>query len=292
MNLVRKGLRKLVRIIADKRLISSKVTVILLHTIETLRIPNITQPKDLNEKLIWLAFNKDTSMWSRLTDKYEVRQYVRDCGLSHILIPFLGLYNTAHEIDFLKLPNKFVIKSTNGSAQTIFVKDKSHININKIRDKINSWKLKRFGYATGETHYLCITPRIIIEDMLPFENNKLPIDYKFLCFNGYVHSCLVCTERDNLSFNSRLNLMELPNWKEIKGAVIPSYEGDVSNFPKPVKLNEMIEIAEKLSEGFPFVRVDLYEVDGSVYFGEMTFTPFGFHFPLTHSTLIKLGKLL
>ncbi|MCH5241267.1 MAG: hypothetical protein J1F67_02425 [Muribaculaceae bacterium] len=293
MDIARKGLRKIVKKIASYKLLPPKLTVFILYSIETLRFPKLRNPKDLNEKLIWLAFNTDTTRWSRLTDKYEVRNFISEKGFANILTPLIGVFENADEIDFDNLPECFVIKSTNGTAQTIVVDDKSIIDKEKIKKEIKSWQTQNLGYSSGEIHYLRIPQRIIIEQKLGGKTTELPIDYKFMCINGKVHSCLVCSERDKKVFTSRRNLMEVNNWKEIADSVNKNYRGDPSTLKQPHNLKEMVKIAEVLSQEFPFVRVDLYEVEGKIYFGEMTFTPSGFHITsINRKTLKEMGNLL
>lgn len=293
MDLFRKGLRRLVHILGENKLISSKTTMTWLHTIELGRKPDLKRPRDLNEKLIWMEFNTDTREWSRLADKYEVRKYIEEKGFKDSLIPLIGIYETLEELDFEVLPEDFVIKSTNGCEQTIIVKDKSKQDIAKIREEIKGWQKKPFGLATGETHYLRIKPRIIVESLLPLKDNTPPIDYKFYCFQGKVHSCLIVSNRNFEKHSYRLNLIEPQGWIEIPNAIKPPYIGCFESVAKPVNLNEMIEMAEKISQPFPFVRVDLYNIDGKIYFGEMTFTPAGGRpFYMTTQCLEEMGNLI
>lgn len=293
MNLFRKGLRRGVRFLAAQRIIPPKLDLWLLHVIELGRIPDINHPKDLNEKLMWLAFNSDTSQWSKLADKYEVRKYVEECGLSHILIPLLGVYDTVDTIPFNMLPSSFVIKSNNGSSQTIITTDKTKLDVRKACKEIENWQSEKFGLASGEVHYLKIQPRIVVEKLISGENGSLPVDYKFMCFNGKVHSCLVCSERDDKDFECKRNLIDPHTWKEFPNSVSGSYHGKMEDLKRPENLDEMIKVAERLSSGFPFVRVDLYNVDGKIYFGELTFSPSGFRIAsITHPMLLEMGNLL
>lgn len=263
----------------------------LLHLIELSRWPNLKKPKDINEKLMWLEFNTDTSEWSRLADKHEVREYIRQKGFESNLIPTLGLYNAYDEIDFNSLPESFVIKTTNGCRQTEIVKNKNLIDHERLKNKIANWLAKPFGYATGEKHYQIIKPRIIIEKLLSDEEGKIPIDYKFYCFRGKVEACLVCTERDLKTQEYKLNLFNPEGWEEFQDSIIPSMRGKTDASKPPKNLQKMVEMASKLSENFPFVRVDLYEVGEKVYFGELTFTPSGCRsYNLTTKMLNEFGE--
>lgn len=293
MNIFRKALRKLIHILGENRIITPMSTMTLLHAAELGRLPDLKNPKDFNEKIIWMEFNVDTSMWSQLADKYNVRNYVAEKGLRNILIPDIGVYVNPEDIDFESLPQSFVIKSTNGCGQIIIVNDKDKLNISETIDEIKNWKRKKFGYSSGEKHYLSIPFRIMIESLLPLKNQNLPIDYKFYCFNGEVKYCLVVSERIIKGGTYLLNLFSLPEWEEINDAIYPEYKGNGKTILKPLILDEMIKTASVLSRGFPFVRVDLYEVNGKIYFGEMTFTPAGGRKPyMPKEFLLKLGELI
>lgn len=293
MDIFRRALRLIVRNLAEKDIISLKTTALINHTIETLRMPRISGAEDLNEKIMHYAFFGDTALWPKLSDKFEVREFVAEKGFSETLIPLIGIYDSPEEIDFDKLPANFVIKATGGTARTIIVRNKSSIPIKKVKSQINHWMRHQFGKATGEAHYLEIKPRIVIEELLDPSSKHMPLDYKFMCFNGYVHSCLVCSNRNEKTFISKRNLMNVRNWEEIPESVVAKYKGDASSLKKPQGLDEMIDIASTLSKGFPFVRVDLYDINGKVFFGELTFTPSAFHITsITRKILIEMGKLM
>lgn len=241
----------------------------ILYFIRTKKWPNLKEPKNFNEKTTWLKIKeyKNNNLISKCADKYEVREYVKDKKCEEILNEIYGVYKNFDEIDFSKLPNKFAIKCTHGCAYNIICKDKTKLNIEESRKKINKWMKEKYGFATTELHYTKIKPKIIIEKYLCDENNKMPIDYKFYCINGNVECILVCSERDEKLKLSYYN----KKWERI------DYEkkewSSKKNIEKPKKLKEMIEIAKKLSKDFRFVRVDLYCNDEKIIFGELTFTP-------------------
>lgn len=241
----------------------------VLYLIRTKKWPNLKKPETFNEKTTWLKLNNynNNRLVTKCADKYAIREYVNDNGCSNILNELYGVYNNFDEIDFDKLPNKFVIKCTHGCAYNIICSDKKDFNIEEARKKVNGWMKEKYGYATTELHYTKINPRIIIEKYLCDQNGKMPIDYKFYCFNGKVECILVCSEREDklkLSYYdtswNRLNY-EKKEWSRSK------------KIKKPSNLDEMIKYAEKLSKNFPFVRVDFYDDNGIVIFGELTFTP-------------------
>lgn len=290
MNPVKSIARRSVRFLASLRLLSPKMTAILLHRIQLGRWPDLHNPKDLNEKIMWLEFNTDTSLWSRLADKYEVRSYLQEKGLGRYLLTLYGVYDSVDEIDFNALPDSFAIKMTNGYGQTILVHDKSRTDLVKLRRQIAAWGMKRFGIAGAEPHYSRIRPRIIAEQLLPVAEGELPIDYKFMCFNGKPDTCLLCSGRDADTFHCKFDLYRLPVWqRNINGINLPFRP--VRSFAPPLNLDEMLKTAELIAKEFPFVRVDFYEVDGKMFIGELTFTPAAGRIEyITLQTLLDMGN--
>lgn len=249
--------------------ISPVFSIKTLFFIRTKKIPNLKNPKTFNEKTTVLKLNKynNNELVTKCADKYEVRNYINEQNCGEILNKIYGVYENFDDIDFEKLPEHFALKCTHGCAYNIICSDKSKLDIEKSRKKVNKWMNEKYGYATVELHYTKIKPRIIIEKYLCDYNGKMPLDYKFYCFNGKVECVLVCSEREDklkLSYYdtkwNRLNY-EKSSWSSNQ------------NIKKPKNLNEMIRYAEKLSKHFPFVRVDLYNDNGKIIFGELTFTP-------------------
>jgi len=239
---------------------------------------DLDNPRTLNEKIHYLSLRTDTSEWTRLSDKYQVREYVCECGLEHILNKLYGVWNSAENIDFGSLPDKFVIKTTHGCGDTVIVNDSNRIDIKKVRKEIGSRLHEQWGLSEGNIHYSRIKPRVIVEELL--ENDPVSaeyssslIDYKIWCFNGKARYILTCSNRTADGVSLMLYDIE---WKEH-----PEYMAFGRHFlkdaviPKPKGLEMMIEYAEKLSAPFPVVRVDMYNLDGRILFGEMTFTSLG-----------------
>ena len=249
--------------------VSPRLSCKLLFFMRTKKWPNLTNPRTFNEKTTCLKMNdylkNDTII--RCTDKYSVREYLKNKECAEILNDLYGVYENFDEIDFRVLPNKFALKCTHGCAYNIICDEKNSLNIEAARKKVNKWMKEKYGYATTELHYTKIKPRIIIEKYLCDKNGNMPIDYKFYCFNGKVKCILVCSEREE---KLKLSYYDL-NWNRLK------YEKEnwssKKDIDKPENLEKMIEYAEKLSEEFKFVRVDLYNKQGKVIFGELTFTP-------------------
>ncbi|MGI5872571.1 MAG: ATP-grasp fold amidoligase family protein [Bacillota bacterium] len=248
---------------------------------------DLDNPKSLADKVCWLEFFWQDQRVVDLSDKYEVRNYVASCGLEEILVPLIGVYDKVDDIPFDQLPEQFALKCNHGCAYNIICKDKKHINWKKTKKKLNHWMKTKYGNYALELHYNAIKPRIICEKYLEQLGDKGLIDYKFYCFNGKPAFTLVCFNRER---GLKLQCYD-NNWNHLD-YVIGSMKSDVQ-IPKPQYLNRMLEIAQILSKPFPFVRVDLYEVDGKIYFSEMTFSPnTGMFTYYNDEMLIKYGELL
>lgn len=239
---------------------------------------NLDHPMNLNEKIQYLSLRTDTLEWSRLSDKYAVREYVKQCGQEAILNKLYGVWNNADEISFENLPQEFVIKTTHGSGDSIIVKDKNSLDIDALKRKINSTLSETYGLAEGNPHYSRIIPRVIVEELLmndPVSEKYSTslIDYKIWCFNGKACYIWACTDRTSdgtkvLTYDTEWNAH--PEY-----SVFTKHYMRDNIIPKPENLDLMLTVAEKLSNPFPVVRVDLYNIAGRIVFGEMTFTSLG-----------------
>ncbi len=249
--------------------VSPNISSKLLFIMRTKKIPNLKNPKSFNEKTTWLKMNKYNNdlLVSKCADKYLVREFLGKNDCKEILNELYGVYNTFEEIDFNKIPNKFALKCTHGCGYNIICNDKKNFDINEAKNRVKKWMNEKYGYATTELHYTKIKPKIIIEKYLCDENDKMPIDYKFYCFNGKVVCILVCSEREE---KLKLNYFD-KNWNVLNYAK-EKWTGK-KQIERPKNLEKMIEYSEKLSKEFPFVRVDLYNDNGKIIFGELTFTP-------------------
>ena len=233
----------------------------------------LSNPTLFYDKTFWLARNTDVDSWAYMADKYLVRYYVaKKCG-EQILTKLYAVYDSAQEIRFEQLPAQFVMKTTNGCASNVIVRDKSAINVEEIREKMDFWMGIHYGELTGQPQYAKLTPRIIAEQLLIQDGdpNKTLTDYKFNCFDGFVHSCAAFRDRVQGTHQFARMIYDMdwnphPEW-------IDTEKVHLGGTPKPPCFEQMKKIAEQLSEGLPFVRVDLYCIDGKPYFGEMTFTP-------------------
>ena len=239
---------------------------------------HLKNPQTLNEKILFLSLKTDTTLWTRCADKYEVRDYVKECGLEDILIPLVGVWDHATDIDFDKLPDEFVLKATHGSGDIKVVTDKSKLKIPKIVAEFEEDLKHQYGALESGHHYMRINPRMIVEELIHNdpETAKISssiIDYKIWCFNGKCYWLWACANRDE---HTTEVMTYDPDWTAHPEYSI--FENDYRHgelLPKPKNLERMIEVAEKLAQPFPCVRVDLYNIDGKIYFGELTFTSYG-----------------
>lgn len=230
---------------------------------------DLRNPTKFTEKIQWYKIYHRDPLMTECSDKYAVRDYLNRKGLGKHLTRLLWVGNNPQEINFEDLPSKFVIKTTNGSGTNILVNDKKKLDKSEAVIKLNDW-LKRDIYSLGrEWSYKNIQPKIIIEEFLEDHGNQFEgiSDYKFLCFNGEIEYIVLDVDRH---VKHKRNLYD-SNWNYIKLDTDHSTLGDI--VPKPKRLEEMKEIAKKLAEDFPFVRVDLYLIGDKIYFGELTFYP-------------------
>lgn len=232
---------------------------------------NLKSPKRFTEKIQVYKMKYRNKNMLRCTDKYEVRGFIEEKGLSDILIPIVGIYNSVEEIHYSSLPQQFVAKTTDGGGgnQVFICKDKDKISEQYFFDKLNVWmnmpKSKQSGREWAyENHY---PRRILIEKMIGNGKDDL-IDYKFICFNGKVSYVYGITDRHvGVSaqlgiYDSNFNKLNIDRCDERHQEKILS---------KPKNYDKMKLVAEQLSKEFPHVRVDLYNINGDIYFGELTF---------------------
>ena len=233
----------------------------------TNRYLDLDNPLTYDEKMQWLKLYAPAQIRADLSDKYLVREWVKGKIGEKYLVPLIGVWENANDIDFDTLPDRFAIKCNHGSSWNIIVTDKSKINYEEVKKKLNLWLHTDYSFTYGlEMQYALIKPRIIAEQYM--ENGKDNLyDYKFWCINGKVESIMFLTDRKShlkMSFYDR-------NWHLLP--YVYNHTRNEEPVSKPNNLDEMIQLAEVLAEGFPHVRVDFYRLnDGTIVFGEMTFT--------------------
>lgn len=233
---------------------------------------DLNKPVTLNEKILWLRFNtyKDNEKIKQCADKYRVRQYLINKGFGDILPNLIGVYSDPKKIQRDILPKSFAIKLNSGSGRNIIVRDKGNLDVSNVMTKLNSWMEDDYWKEYAELQYKDVQTLIIIEEYLGSDSGSLPEDYKFYCMNGKCKYVMICEGRGTGNklrfyyFNKNWDLM--PFTKDY-------YDDPDIKISKPKMIKRAFEIAESLSKDFPFVRVDLYIINGKIYFGELTFTP-------------------
>lgn len=235
-----------------------------MYKIKTGRKLDLKDPKTYSEKLNWLKVYDHNPLYTRLADKFEVRDYVKNRIGEEYLIPCLGVWDKFEDINFDLLPNQFVLKCTHDFGSVVICKDKSKFDEKNAREVIDNELGYNFYYRGREWAYKNIKPRIIAEKFMDDGNERL-VDYKFFCFGGKVEAMFIATGRGTDLrfdfFDREFNHLDLTNG-------VPNAE-TIPN--KPSCYDQMIVLAEKLSKGINNVRVDFYSINGEVYFSEMTF---------------------
>ena len=228
----------------------------------------LDNPVTFNQKTQWLKLNDSTPLKGRLADKYLVREYISEAIGERHLVPLLGVYEAAEEVDFDALPGRFVLKATHGSGWNLIVKDKAKLNKRIAQKIMRKWLKLDFSLMNGfELHYRYCEPRIVAEEYLDDIASGSVDDYKAYCFNG--GDPIICVCRNRFSRNGIETAYYNRNWDklDIRDAGHESIDCD-----RPPHLEEMVRLSERLAEGFPFVRVDWYESSRGLLFGELTFT--------------------
>jgi hypothetical protein len=232
---------------------------------------NLNNPKTLNEKIQWLKINYREEFHTQLADKYAIREYIRDNFGEKYLIPLVFETTDYNKIKPENLPDyPIIIKANHDSGSYKIIKDKSKIDWKKFRVDCRWWLSKNYYWFDREWQYKNIKPRIIVEKLLITKNGIIPFDYKINVINGKVEFIYVSVDREN---SNKRNIYSR-NWEPLyftwanKDKKINELRGE--EIEKPNTMDEMIKIAEKIGSLFPYVRVDFYDVDGKIYFGEVT----------------------
>lgn len=261
----------------------------LQYKVKLKRKLNLKRPERFTEKIQWYKMNYRNSVMHTCVDKYEVRDFVKSKGLESTLVELYGVYDSVDDIDFGTLPESFILKSTDGGGgvNVVLCNDKTNLDIERAKDTL------RVGYKLAKKHpgrewaYNGLKHRIIAEKLLV--NEAKPEagidDYKILCFNGEPKCIVVDTDR---YIGHKRNFYDI-EWNDLKvTSDAPACDREI---PKPDNLEAMLCIAKKLSEDFPFVRVDLYNVSGKIYFGELTFYPWSGYVQFSPDEFdVQLGK--
>lgn len=268
-----------------------KTYIKLYYRLRVGRPLNTENPTTLNEKLQWLKFNYRFPLQSIVSDKLLVRDYVAEKIGAEYLIPLLGSWENYDDVDFDKLPEQFVLKCNHDSGGLVVCTDKGKLNHKEAKSKVEKSLKNNFFYIGREYQYRNIKPRIICEQFIS-DNGKVPMDYKIYCFNGKPDVILVCRDRFSNNTHRASYFYFDQEWK-----FQPLNKGDENltdvDIPEPKNLDKMIEIAKGLSKDFVFARIDLYNIDGRIYFGEITLSPnSGFDADIKYETDLMFGNKL
>ena len=246
---------------------------------------DLKNPKSFNEKLQWLKLHDRKDIYTTMVDKYEVKNYVSKIIGDDYIIPTIGIYDKFDDIDFNKLPNQFVIKCTHDSGGLVICSDKTTFDIDSAKKKINDCLHHNYFNTWREWPYKNVKTRIIVEKYMGDDLN----DYKIMCFNGNPYYSFVCSDRNTdkglhvTFFNDRWTKMNFER----------HYPSSKEEIKKPIKYDKMLELSKILSQNIPFVRVDWYEINNKIYFGELTFFPGGGYEEFTPEEWdYKLGDLI
>lgn len=229
---------------------------------------NLKSPKTFSEKLQWLKLNYRRPEFTEMVDKYEAKYYVEKRIGKEYIIPTLGVWDCVDEIDFELLPDKFVLKCTHDSGGVVICKDKAKFDIEKAKIKIKKALKKNFYVYGREWPYKNIKPRIIAEEYMEDELTGELRDYKFFCFDGEAKALFIATERNKINEEVKFDFFNM-NFEHLD--LIHGHPNSKEDIKKPETFDKMRMLAEKLSKGIPHIRVDFYEINGKVYFGELTF---------------------
>lgn len=252
--------------------------------------PHLNHPRTFNEKLQWLKLNDRHAEYTQMVDKIDAKKYVASIIGDNYIIPTLGVWNSVDEIEWDKLPNQFVIKVSSDSGGIVVCKDKQTLDIEKAKEKLTNGWGKNYYIHNKEYPYRDLTPRIIAEEYKEDESGYELKDYKIFCFNGEPKILFVASDRQKAGEDTKFDFFDL-DWNHLP--FTNGHPNSKDHIAKPKNFEEMLEIAKKLSAGIPQVRIDLYNCNGKIYFGEITF----FHWSgMTAFDPVewdfKLGKML
>ncbi len=255
-----------------KKMLPDKLNLFLRYYKNTGHVLHFKNPKRFTEKLQLYKLEKNFPLMGKCHDKYTVHEYVKEKGLEEILVPLYQVAEKSSELDFDSLPNQFVMKTTNSGDTNIFCYDKSTFDFKTACEQLDKWAACDVVGATLQ-HSLKSKARIIVEKMLERDENNDLIDYRMFCFNGKLFATCVTTDYVDCHAEGRMGFVD----RDFNLMPYNRYEYKPLSGPpkKPAKYDEMVKIAETLSEGFPHCRIDLYYTNDKIYFGEMTFITMG-----------------
>ena len=267
------------RNISDKRYLS------LFYLINFGKKPNLETPQSFNEKMNWLKLHDHRDIYTTMADKYAAKTYVAERIGPEYVVKNYGVYDRWEDIDFNLLPNKFVIKGTHDSGGAFVCKDKSTFDFKEAGQRIKHNLRINYFYPLREWPYKNIKPRIIVDQLLDDHSGKELRDYKFWCFNGKPTFMYVTNKGKVI----KENFYDM-DFKPV--SIDHGFERTIPEYEKPTNFDKMKELATQLSAGIPFVRVDFFNVDGRIYFGEFTFYDWGGMRPFRNDWDEKIGQFI
>lgn len=271
-------IQKCPRLMTDQFYIKTKWQMMMGYKLD------LQHPKTFNEKLQWLKLHDHNPLYTTLVDKIRVKDWVAEKIGPEYIIPTLAVWDKAEDIDINSLPNQFVMKCNHDSGSVIVCRDKSAFDLNKAKMKLREALKKNFFYQEREWPYKHVLPKVFAEKYIEnSSSNDLP-DFKFFCFDGVVKSLFVATERMNDSLETRFDFFD----RQYNHIDVTNGHPNADILPeKPATFEKMVQFAETLSKDIPHVRVDFYEVNDSLYFGEMTFYHWGGMVPFNPANIDK-----
>lgn len=253
---------KLFRLLPDKLYLKLKFRLIFKKKL------SFENPSTYNEKLQWLKLYDRKPDYTKMVDKYEVRKYIEDKIGEEYLIPILGVYDSFDDIDFDELPDQFVLKPNHTSGNVYICKDKFKIDYVKLKKEVDEWLQREYYWIHREWPYKNIKPKIICEKFMVDESGFELKDYKYFCFNGDPKAMFIATDR---GIDTRFDFYDM-QFNHLP--FMQHYKNGTKKINKPAGFDEMFTLAKLLSHGIPHVRVDFYDINGKIYFGELTFYHF------------------
>lgn len=257
-------------ILSCLKFIPDQLMLKLQYLIKFKRKLDLKHPKRFTEKIQWYKLYYKNDNMPQCSDKYLVREYIKSKGLEYILVDLYAVFDRPEDIKLDRLPEKFVMKLSNGSGTNLLCRDKSQLIEEEIIREFKSFVFKVKANLGREWPYMKVQSKIVVERLLEDETyiNNAVNDYKIFCYNGKPEYVICISNRYSVRCN---HLVYDTDWNKIR---VASEDARIDeDIPKPDNLGEMLEIAAKLSEDFPFARIDLYSLSGKVYFGEITFYP-------------------
>lgn len=248
--------------LSDKEYVSRTFKSIMKYDLD------LDNPKTYNEKIQWLKLYNQKSEYTKMVDKHTAKEYVANIIGEEYIIPTIGVYNCFDEINFDRLPNQFVMKCTHDSGGVVICKNKSQFDYSKAKKTINKYLKRDFYKRWREWPYKYASKKIIIEKYMEDDETKELRDYKFFVFDGKVKALFIASDRQNEKVETKFDFFD-ENFKHLP--ITNGHPNAAIEPNKPANFDLMKEFAEKIAAGIPHVRVDFYEINGKVYFGEITF---------------------